>query len=219
MNNLLSGKSEKHLTTYIAHYKIHEKVLTPFKNLVKAAAEQGFDLRVCSTFISYEDQLKIWNLKATGQKTLFDDYGQTLEFNTLSEKEIVFSIMRWSALPGVSRHHWGTDMDVYDFSKVPKDYVIRLIPQEVDSGGMFAPLHEWLDDNMNEFKFFRPFAKDNGGIAPERWHLSYKPIADQLEAQIDYQFVLSLIENSPNLALRKVVLDNLDEIYSRFIKL
>ena len=32
------------------------------------------------------------------------------------------AILLWSALPGASRHHWGTDFDVFDRAAVPPDY-------------------------------------------------------------------------------------------------
>ena len=38
--------------------------------------------------------------------------------------------MRWSAIPGSSRHHWGTDLDVYDAAAVTPDYQVQLTPQE-----------------------------------------------------------------------------------------
>ena len=50
--------------------------------------------------------------------------------------------------------------------------------QEVAAGGLFDPLHRWLDERMavNESHgFFRPYDKDRKGVAPERWHLSYAP--------------------------------------------
>ncbi|NIM47861.1 MAG: D-alanyl-D-alanine carboxypeptidase family protein, partial [Gemmatimonadales bacterium] len=86
--------------------------------------------------------------------------------------------LRWSALPGASRHHWGTDLDVYDLAARPEGYEVELIPEEVDAGGMFGPLHEWLDGRIAAdaaFGFFRPYERDRQGVAPERWHLSYAP--------------------------------------------
>jgi len=32
----------------------------------------------------------------------------------LRASEKIASILRWSALPGTSRHHWGTDLDIID---------------------------------------------------------------------------------------------------------
>ena len=56
----------------------------------------------------------------------------------------------FSALPGASRHHWGTDIDVYDANAVSSDYVVQLSLKEVGSGGVFDSLHKWLDLLMEE---------------------------------------------------------------------
>ncbi|MFN8580799.1 MAG: M15 family metallopeptidase [Gemmatimonadaceae bacterium] len=87
----------------------------------------------------------MWNRKASGQLAVLDSHAQPMDITTLSARELVFAILRWSALPGASRHHWGTDIDVYDAAACPPGYEVELIPAEVDAGGMFAPLHEWLD--------------------------------------------------------------------------
>ncbi|MCB9651596.1 MAG: M15 family metallopeptidase [Deltaproteobacteria bacterium] len=74
------------------------------------------------------------------------------------------AILNWSALPGGSRHHWGTEMDVVDLAAVPPDYRVRLLPDEVAPGGPFHPLHQWLDENLERFGFFRPYARLQGGM-------------------------------------------------------
>ena len=83
--------------------------------------------------------------------------------------------------PRASRHHWGTDFDIYDASAMPEGYQIQLTPDEAQGDGLFAPMHDWLDEYLEsgESDFYRPYSVDKGGIAPERWHLSYRPIADQ----------------------------------------
>ena len=99
---------------------------------------------------------------------------------SLSAEQQLHAILRFSAIPGTSRHHWGTDLDVFDAAALPQDYQLQLSPQEVAPGGMFDPLHCWLDQRMAAGEvhgFFRPYGQDRGGVAPERWHLSYAPMA------------------------------------------
>ena len=54
-----------------------------------------------------------------------------------------------AAVPGenASRHHWGTDLDVYDSRAVGEDYQVQLSPAEVAPGGpgsdAFTPLAWW----------------------------------------------------------------------------
>ena len=43
---------------------------------------------------------------------------------------------------------------------------------EVARGGVFDSLHSWLDARMaagESHGFYRPYARDRGGVAPERW--------------------------------------------------
>lgn len=119
-----------------------------------------------SGFRSFEQQLLIWNRKATGQRAVLDSQARPLDIARLSDRELVFAILRWSALPGASRHHWGTDIDVYDEAARPEGYEVDLVPDEVNPGGMFGPLHAWLDDRIltgTSFGFYRPYDLDRGG--------------------------------------------------------
>jgi len=173
---------------------LHADVIAPFQLLQAAAREAGFDMQIVSGFRDFERQLAIWNGKASGTRPVLDAQSQIIDMNMLSDTDKALAIMRWSALPGCSRHHWGTDFDIYDAAAVAADYAVQLTPQEVDSGGVFAPLHDWLDGYLESRQsgFFRPYAEDKGGIAPERWHLSYAPVAGRYEAAFSLQTLAAL---------------------------
>ena len=96
---------------------------------------------------------------------------------TLREPELVDAILCWSAIPGGSRHHWGSDLDVIDAAAMPQGYQVQLVPEEYAADGVFARLTSWLDANMHRYGYFRPYASDRGGAAVEPWHLSYAPVA------------------------------------------
>jgi LAS superfamily LD-carboxypeptidase LdcB len=219
----LTGRSEAHLC-FPAEVEslgvpVHLDVVGPFLDLKAEAAKEGFDLRILSGFRSFEKQLSIWNRKVNGQLAVLDSSANPLDIRQLTERQLVFTILRWSALPGASRHHWGTDLDVYDAAATPEGYEIELIPAEVDSGGMFGPLHDWLDRRIaagTSFGFFRPYDQDRGGVAPERWHLSCAPVAAPLEAILTLELLENTIRDS-DLGLKTVVLDHLEEIYERFV--
>jgi len=198
---------------------VHREVVQPFEQLRAAAREAGFDLVILSGFRDFAKQLSIWNRKATGQLAVLDSNAQPLDITKLAPRELVFAILRWSALPGASRHHWGTDLDVYDVAAKPEGYAVELIPAEVNPGGMFGLLHEWLDARMaagTAFGFYRPYDRDRNGIAPERWHLSYAPIASRYAEDLTVN-VLRETVRSADMALKEVVLEHLDEIFVRFI--
>jgi LAS superfamily LD-carboxypeptidase LdcB len=163
---------------------LHQDVVAPFQLLQAAARQAGFDMQVVSGFRNFDRQLAIWNAKASGARAVLDEDSNVIDMKGLSDNDKALAIMRWSALPGCSRHHWGTDFDIYDAAAVPTDYEVQLIPREVDAGGVFAPMHDWLDRYLEQGRsgFFRPYAQDRGGIAPERWHLSYAPVAARYEA-------------------------------------
>jgi LAS superfamily LD-carboxypeptidase LdcB len=199
---------------------VHRDVVDPLSQLQSAARAQGFELSVLSGFRSFEQQLSIWNRKASGQLAVLDSHARPLDIATLTDDDLVFAILRWSALPGASRHHWGTDLDIYDMSARPEGYEIELIPAEVDAGGMFAPLHEWLDDriaNDASFGFFRPYDIDRNGVAPERWHLSHAPVASAFEATLTPDLLRATIA-AADMKLKDVVLARLDEIFDRFVR-
>jgi LAS superfamily LD-carboxypeptidase LdcB len=219
----LVGQSETHLcsaedaTTLGA--RLHRDAIESFVKLRAAAAGAGFDLAIESGFRSFERQLSIWNRKATGQLAVLDSQARPLDISRLEPRELVFAILRWSALPGASRHHWGTDVDVYDRAARPEGYEIQAIPAEVETGGMFAPLHEWLDRRIAEGTacgFFRPYDMDRHGVAPERWHLSFAPVASTYLRLLTVDLLRETVERA-DLALQGVVLDNLPEIYRRFV--
>jgi LAS superfamily LD-carboxypeptidase LdcB len=199
--------------------RIHQDVAGPFRELRHDAAYAGFDLRVLSGFRDFERQRSIWNRKARGELAVLDSEAKPLDIDELSERELVFSILRWSALPGASRHHWGTDLDVYDLNARPDGYEIELVPEEVEAGGMFAPFHEWLDGRIamdNAHGFFRPYDRDRGGVAPERWHLSHGSVASRFERSLTVDALRATVM-AADLALSATVLEHLDEIYDRFV--
>jgi LAS superfamily LD-carboxypeptidase LdcB len=219
----LTGRTDAHLCSAAEAdrlgVRVHQEVVTPFLQLQAAAREAGFDLQILSGFRSFDDQLSIWNRKVTGKRAVLDSDAVPLDITTLTAQQLVFAILRWSALPGASRHHWGTDLDVYDRAAQPPGYEIELLPAEVNPGGMFGPLHAWLDERIaagTAFGFFRPYDRDRGGVAPERWHLSYAPVADASLRQLTVDVLRDTVA-AADLQLRDVVLTQLDVIYERFV--
>lgn len=223
MIDILTGRTERHLcapdTVGTEGARLHREVLAPFLALRADAAVAGFDLAVDSAFRGFERQLSIWNRKARGELAVLDAAAEPLEIDRLSDRELVHAIMRWSALPGASRHHWGTDIDVFDARARPDGYEIELIPEEVEEGGMFAPLHEWLDDRIRSGRahgFFRPYDRDRGGVAPERWHISHGPTAAELMDSFSVGTLHATLE-SADLELRSAVLNELEALWERYV--
>lgn len=213
----LSGRTERHLAEF-GGCQVHAEVVTPLNQLIQDASAAGFDLALASGFRSFERQLLIWNEKAAGKRPVLADDGTPLDISSLMPEELMFAILRWSALPGASRHHWGTDMDIYDRRCMPEGYRVKLTLDETQGEGVFAAMHTWLDSYLAQSKigFFRPYRRLLDGVAPEPWHLSYAPVAMHFQNAMTLETLRSVVA-SADIALKTEVLRHLEEIYERFV--
>lgn len=220
--DILTGSTKRHLTDLHggmgdrASMLVHRDILAPLVELQGRATTAGFDLRLCSGFRSYERQMHIWNAKLSGLRPVVNEAGTAIDLELLSPWEQIQAVMRWSALPGASRHHWGTDVDIYDAAAMPEGYQLQLTPEEVEGQGIFAPMHNWLDTELEDIGFYRPYGLDTGGVAPERWHISYRPLAQIYAQNFTAEILEQRLRNS-ELLLLDVVLDHLEEIMQRYI--
>src|SRR5688572_32862693 len=107
---------------------LHRETVPAFLAMRAAAAADGIDLVAFSSFRDFDRQLTIWNEKFTGFRAMQDRQGAPLEALKLTPRERVEAILWWSALPGASRHHWGTDVDVMDRATRPAGYRLQVIP-------------------------------------------------------------------------------------------
>jgi len=196
---------------------LHAQAAAALATLRAAAAEAGVSLYVISGFRDFEHQCSIWNAKFRGERPLYDREGELIERLTLSESQLIESILAWSALPGASRHHWGSDCDVIDAAALPRDYRPQLHPSEFAPGGVFSRLSGWLDSNAARFGFYRPYATDRGGVMPEPWHLSYAPLAARALASLTLETLRPALSEARVLEGRNRVLEALPGLYERFV--
>ncbi len=178
---MLTGQTDRHLITLGGAHRLQPAAANAFRELQQAAGRDGFNLQPASSFRDFDRQLAIWNGKFSGERPLLDHDSRPLDGQGLTVAERCAAILRWSALPGASRHHWGSDLDIYDPDLLPAGCSLRLEPWEYLPGGYFAGLTAWLDQRMGEYDFYRPYAHDHGGVAAEPWHLSYRPLAREAE--------------------------------------
>ena len=213
----LTGQTTEHLVCIEDNIFLHRDVAPAFARLRATAALEGIDLAIASGFRAFERQLLIWNGKAQGQRPVLDAQSRPLDVAALTDEELVFAILRWSALPGASRHHWGTDMDVWDRAAVAPGYALQLVPEEYAAGGPFASLDRWLaSPDVAALGFARPYGDDRGGVAPEPWHLSHLPVAQRFARCVSVD-VLAQVVAASDMALKDAVLANLDLIHERFV--
>jgi LAS superfamily LD-carboxypeptidase LdcB len=216
----LTGQDESHLQSLASGQLLHPLVAAEFERLVLDAREAGFELAIASSFRSFDRQCAIWNGKALGQRVVHDDAGQAVDMGELSPRDKLHAIMRYSALPGTSRHHWGTDLDVYDAGAMPVGYSLQLSPREVAPGGLFDPMHCWLDNRIAAGQsrgFYRPYSTDRGGVAPERWHLSYAPLALACQSACTLELIRQALGGA-KLELWAEIDGQLPEIIQRYVE-
>jgi hypothetical protein len=128
----------------------------------------------------------------------------------------VETILLWSALPGASRHHWGSDIDVADGNVLAAGYEPRLEAGEYRRSGPFAALSAWLGDNLRRFGFFRPYVRRGRGVQPEPWHVSYAPVARPALARMTTRLLAEAIAGA-GVDGEGEILARLDSIRERYV--
>lgn len=149
--------------TALGEYHLRKPVAEAFLRMQTAAAADGITLRVLSATRTFADQRQIWERK------------WKLSAETDPEKRAL-KIMTYSSMPGTSRHHWGTDLDLNSLS--PRWFVDTAEGRRV---------YEWLSRRAKEFGFCQPYsAKGTArptGYSEEKWHWSYQPWASSFVRQ------------------------------------
>jgi hypothetical protein len=216
----LVGLDDGHLAPLAGGGHLHPAAAAAFEALRADARAAGFDLAVASAWRGYARQLAIWNGKLAGERSVHDDAGRPVAMADLTLPEQLAAVLRFSALPGSSRHHWGTDLDVYDASALPAGVKPALTPDEVAPGAVFDALHCWLDERMaagESHGFYRPYGVDRGGVAPERWHLSYAPLATRLAPRLTTALLLRSWAEGGEPAGLSALVDALPGLLERYV--
>ena len=155
-----------------------------FVNMKKEALKDGIKIEIVSGFRSYNRQKQIWNRKFRINK-----------MNGLSPQQNILKIIEYSTLPGTSRHHWGTDIDIIDGNKTVSGDV--LLEKNFHGDGPYVKLRKWMDINAKRFGFYRPYNNNpkRKGFEYEPWHYSYAPIAiPMLKAYVKLKFKDQIVQ-------------------------
>lgn len=218
MNPLeLTGRASTHVRSLAEPVcTLHLHAAAPFLNLRRAAAVAGFDLTPVSSFRDFERQLAIWNAKFRGDRPIFDANGVQIDALRLSPAERVDAILLWSALPGASRHHWGTDVDVIDATAMLPGDQDQLTLQKFSAGGPFEPLARWLKAHAARFGFFWPYRGVLSGVQAEPWHVSFAPTAEAARRALSVKVWRDALVDS-NLQGKEQVLPRLEEFHARYV--
>jgi len=145
---------------------MHKKAYECFKKMHIHAKNDGINLQIISAARNFERQKQIWENKWNGI-TLVN--GKNLKTAVSDPVKRALIIMSYSSMPGTSRHHWGTDIDINSLS--PGYFTTDRGKKE----------HKWLEQNAKLYGFCQPY-KNNGretGYKEEPWHWSYIPLAEK----------------------------------------
>ena len=164
----------------------------------------------------FEQQLLIWNDKFHGRRPLLDQHGGAFDRSAMTEEQLVSAILLWSALPGASRHHWGTEIDVIDRAALPAGERAQLVPAEYRANGVFGRLGAWLPAHCESFGFFLPYDRDRGGVRPEPWHVSFAPVSSAALPALTLELLAAALEQAP-LAGAVAVRRQLRDIHARYV--
>lgn len=138
-----------------------------FLRMHEAAKVAGHSLVIRSAARNFDYQKGIWERKWTGDRRLSS--GENAAEAYPDAKSRALAILKYSSMPGTSRHHWGTDIDLNAFNN---DYFEK---------GEGAELYQWLAAHAAEFGFCQPYTPKGDerpyGYNEEKWHWSYLPVA------------------------------------------
>ena len=219
---MLTGKSRAHLihlpTPHSPNHFLQAEAAKAFQGLQQSAVKNGFNLQPASSFRDFSRQQLIWNSKFNGERKVHDDAGNALDLSLLDDWQKAQAILRWSALPGASRHHWGTEIDIFDPDLLPQGQTLQLEPWEYEKGGYFFELSEFLTENLPHFDFALPFTQmpKNKKIGREPWHISYLPLAEQAIKQFSSEILILSWQNE-EIGGKTALLENLEQIFAEYI--
>lgn len=155
-----------------------------FVAMKKAAYSDGIDIKIVSSFRSYDRQEAIWERK----------YLKYTEEDGMVPIDAIDKIIEYSTIPGTSRHHWGTDIDIVDgYRKTEGDV---LVPEKFGEGGPFADFKKWMDENSKKFNFHLVYTDKakRKGFKYEPWHYSYAPLSIPMLTSFRKKNILRLLQ-------------------------
>ena len=162
---IIIGKSQSNLVGDSIRLEVN--TYKAFKKMEAAAKRDGIYLKIVSAYRGFERQKLIWNNK----------YEKFTNDFSLEPKKAISEIIRFSTVPGTSRHHWGTDIDIIDGNFPDEENV--LVSEKFEKDGLFYKVKNWLDNNSENFGFYLTYTNDKNrkGFEFEPWHYSYKPVS------------------------------------------
>lgn len=141
---------------------LRKEAFEAFKRMWESAKKAGVSLKIISSTRNFAQQ-----------KTIWEEKWSRFASQAPAPKDRALKILEYSSMPGSSRHHWGTDMDLNDLNN-----------PSFEPGGKYEKVYEWLLAHAHEFGFYQPYTAGRPfGYHEEKWHWSYTPLSKPFLAQ------------------------------------
>ena len=195
-NNSFFARIPDSLTTKTEAY-LAQPVLEAFIKMYNHALKDNIRFVIVSAARNFDRQKQIWEDKWFGRRLVG---GKDLGKSKLKPEEKAKAIMKYSAMPGTSRHHWGTDIDI---NSLEDNYFLS---------GKGKAEYEWLCRHASQYGFCQVYSSRTSGritgYEEEKWHWSYMPLSNKIlkyyNQLINYSD-LSGFAGSDNAALVKAI--------------
>jgi LAS superfamily LD-carboxypeptidase LdcB len=182
---------------------LHKRTYAAFVDMYEAAMQDGIQLQIRSATRNFNTQKYIWERKWTGETTIENGKNASTAYPDPGTRATM--ILKYSSMPGTSRHHWGTDIDLNSFEN------------SWFESGPGLDIYNWLTEHAASFGFCQPYSQKSPerphGYEEERWHWSYMPLsqpltkiaADSLKAEMISGFLGSDVAVKLNVVERYVL--------------
>ncbi len=160
----LMGKAD--IDLYGDGFELRKEAYDAFVDMYNAALKEGIDIEVVSSYRSFDRQVAIFERK----------YARYTE-EGMEPLPAIDKIIEYSTIPGTSRHHWATEIDIIDKNGGKEGDV--LVPEKFRPEGPYAKLKAWMDEYANDFGYYLVYTDEpkRRGFKYEPWHYSYAPLS------------------------------------------
>ena len=182
--NQLIGKDDLNITGSSYTTKMHKDAAVAFQKMKTEATKEGFEIELVSAYRSFERQ-----------KEIFEEKYNRYTAQGLTPFQAIKKIIEYSTIPGTSRHHWGTDIDIIDANAPRPKSVLQ--PEHFHGNGPFCNLKNWLNEHAESFGFYEVYTNNENrkGFKYEPWHFSYAPVS------------IPMLKEFKDLDLKKILLE------------
>jgi D-alanyl-D-alanine carboxypeptidase len=137
-------------------FYLQKEVFSAYLRMYEAALQDGVQLKIVSATRSFDEQRHIWEWK----------WGEQHRKGLQDSLTIARNILEYSLMPGTSRHHWGTEIDI---NNINQSYFETATGKRV---------YNWLLEHAPEYGFCQVYTEKGTGVKPEPWHWSYMPLSE-----------------------------------------